>query len=383
MLQAQLLQAQKMEAIGRLAGGVAHDFNNALSVIIGYGELILQKLEPGDPLREDVEEIVEAGKRSQALTRQLLAFSRRQTLQPKTLNLNDELRELEPMLRRLLGEDIDLHLVLGEGLGSVHMDPGQFDQTIMNLTVNAREALPRGGKLIIEATKVTIDESRARMLGGIEPGAYVKVFVTDSGHGMDETVLAHLFEPFFTTKEHGTGLGLATVYGIVKQSGGHITASSQVGKGSSFEIYFPQKKKTAPQEETPPLVEHATSGRGKHVLVVEDEEAIRRLLRVVLSRLGFQVSLAASGTEALLLVEERGVHPDLLITDMVMPDMNGTKLVERLRQIEPDLKVLLMSGYPGEAAVTGQSVTRGAIFIEKPFTLEGLTDKICRILKSP
>ncbi len=374
-LQHQLVQAQKMDCIGRLAGGVAHDFNNMLSIILGYGEMILEQLRPGDPLREDVKQIVEAGKRSQALTRQLLAFSRKQTLEPEVLNVNQHLRDLEPMLKRLLGEDVDLRLVLAEGLAPVFIDAGQFDQTIMNLAVNAREAMPGGGRLTIETANVAIDELYARTHLEVTPGAYVMIAVSDSGHGMDESTLSHLFEPFFTTKEKGTGLGLATVYGIVKQSGGHIFAYSEPGKGSTFKIYLPQTQAVPPARETAPEREELI-GRGRSVLVVEDEEALRGLLRATLARLGFQVFLAANGGEAVLLVEEEGLKPDLLLTDVIMPGMSGTTLVERLRRRLPALKVLFMSGYTDEAVVSHGVLPPGSPFIQKPFTLQAMAEKI-------
>ncbi len=381
-LQAQLAQAQKLEALGRLAEGVAHDFNNMLNLILGYGELIMEKLHPGDPLRDDVKQIVEAARRSASLTQQLLAFSRKQTLQPEVLNLNDLLHNLEKMLRRLIGEDIDLQMTLAEDLAFVSIDPGQFDQVIMNLAVNARDAMPTGGKLTIETANVDIDELYAKVHPGIGPGKYVMISMTDSGCGMDETVLAHIFEPFFTTKEKGkgTGLGLATVYGIVKQSGGHIWAYSEPGKGTTFKIHLPQTQAPAKVREIS-IQEKEAIGAGMSVLVVEDEEALRRLLQLILSRLGFQVTMAANGGEALLMMEEQGLRPDLLITDVVMPGMSGAVLVERLRRSRPHLRVLFMSGYTDEAIVHHGVLDPGIPFIQKPFTLDSLAQKIRQVLK--
>jgi two-component system, cell cycle sensor histidine kinase and response regulator CckA len=382
-LQAQLTQAQKMESVGRLAGGVAHDFNNMLGIILGYGGIVMEKLHPGDPLRDDVKKIVEAGKRSAALTRQLLAFSRKQPLQPEVVNLNDLLHHFEKMLQRLIGEDIDLQMALADDLAFVLIDPGQFDQTIMNLAVNARDAMPTGGKLTIETANVDMDELCAKIHTGVLPGKYVMISMTDSGCGMDETVLAQIFEPFFTTKERGkgTGLGLATVYGIVKQSGGNIWAYSEPGQGTTIKIYLPQTL-AKPLVEEISLDEEKEISTGRRVLVVEDEEALRGLLRTILSRLGFQVFVAANGGEALLLMEEQGVKPDLLITDVVMPGMSGAVLVERLRRSQPDLKVLFMSGYTDNAIVHHGVLDPGTPFIQKPFSLKDIAEKIRQVLKS-
>ncbi len=380
-LQQQLLQSQKLESIGRLAGGVAHDFNNMLNIVIGYGEMIMQKLHPSDPLRDDVREIIEAGHRSAALTRQLLAFSRKQTLQPEVLDLNCHLRSIERMLRRLIGEDIELQMVLAEDLGRVWQDPGQFDQIIMNLAVNARDAMPTGGTLTIKTENVEVAEPCEGSLPGVLPGKYVMVSLSDSGCGMDETVRAHLFEPFFTTKEmgKGTGLGLATVYGIVKQSEGHIFVDSDVGKGTTFRIYLPQTRE-APQMREGRAREETEIGSRKRVLVVEDEEALRGLFRALLSTLGFEVVVAANGGEALLLVEEQGLRPDLLITDVVMPAMSGAVLAERLRRTSPSLKVLFMSGYTDDAISRHGVSDPGTRFVQKPFTLEELASKIRQVM---
>ena len=383
-LEEQLRQSQKLESIGRLAGGVAHDFNNMLSVILGYGEVLMQKLNPGDPLRDYVKQILEAGKRSASLTHQLLAFSRKQTLQAEVLNINDRLRNLEKMLRRLIGEDIDLQMALADNLALVLIDPGQFDQIIINLAVNARDAMPTGGKLTIATANVDIDEQFVKNHAGVVPGKYVMISMTDSGCGMDETVLAHLFEPFFTTKEKGkgTGLGLAMVYGIVKQSGGHIWAYSEPGNGSTFKIYLPPTQEKRQGQEVSITAEEDHIGAGRRVLVVEDEEALRELLQTILSRLDFEVFFAANGGEALLLVEEQDLKPDLLITDVVMPGMSGTVLVERLRSRQPDLKVLFMSGYTDKSIAPHGTLDPGMPFIQKPFTINDIAEKIRQVLKS-
>ncbi|GAB4374136.1 MAG: hypothetical protein Kow0042_18530 [Calditrichia bacterium] len=382
-LQIQLDQAQKMEAIGRLAGGVAHDFNNMLTIILGYGEIMLAKLHPDDPLRPNVAEIVEAGKRSSALTRQLLAFSRKQTLQPQVLDLNAVIQNLEKMIYRLIGEDIELNLVLSRDLAQVYADPGQIEQVIMNLVVNARDAMPQGGKLFFETANIELDDSYAKQRPGVQPGKYVMLAITDSGLGMDKETLSKIFEPFFTTKERGkgTGLGLSTVYGIVKQSGGNIWAYSEPGKGTTFKIYLPQSgakksvKKTKSDKERP-------RGQGETVLVVEDELSLRELLENMLTGLGYRVITAANGDEALHLVNEKGLKPDLLITDVVMPGMGGKALAKRLQQSHPRLKVLYMSGYTDNAIVHhGGVLITGTHFLQKPFTVRNLAVKVRQALK--
>ena len=380
--QEQLMQAQKMESIGVLAGGVAHDFNNMLGVILGYGENLLHQLHPGDPLREDVKEIVEAGKRAAALTRQLLAFSRKQPLQPEVLDLNTLVRDIAKMLKRLIGEDIDLKLSLADELDRVMADPGQIEQVILNLAVNARDAMPGGGKLTIETANVALDETYAQKHVGVHPGKYVMLAVTDTGCGMDKEVLSQIFDPFFTTKERGkgTGLGLATAYGIVKQSGGHIWAYSEPGRGTTFKIYLPQTE--AIQEPRPDAEKkEATASGGEHVLVVEDEKNLRKMMKAMLSRLGYRVSLAANGGEALLLMEEKGLKPDLVITDVVMPNMSGRDLADRLQRNQPGLKVLYMSGYTDNAVVHQGVLDPGTPFIQKPFTLRDIAEKIQAVLR--
>lgn len=339
------------------------------------------RLHSGDPLRDDVKEIVYAGKRSAALTRQLQAFSRKQTLQPEVLNLNDLLHGLEKMLHRLIGEDIDIRLTLADNLALTLIDPAQFDQIIMNLAVNSRDAMPKGGKLTIETANADIDELYAKNHLGVVPGRYVMISITDSGCGMNESTCSHIFEPFFTTKEKGkgTGLGLATVYGI-KQSGGNIWAYSEPGHGTTFKIYLPQTE-AKPQVQVVSPKEEKEVGGGSLGLVVEDEAALRGLLRAILSKLGFHVTVAANGGEALLLVEEQGLKPDLVITDVVMPTMGGGVLVERLRRNQPDLKVLFMSGYTDSAIVHHGMLDPGTHFIQKPFTLHDIKAKVQSVLR--
>ncbi|MBW1700353.1 MAG: response regulator [Deltaproteobacteria bacterium] len=381
-LQSQLLQAQRLESVGRLAGGVAHDFNNMLSVILGHAEIVHQELHPGDPLRNDVEQILKAVRSSAGLTRQLLAFGRKQTLQPEVLDLNEVVRNIEKMLRRLIGEDIALELALAGDLSCVKVDPGQIEQVIMNLAVNARDVMPTGGKLLIETSEVELDEAYAQNHAGVAPGKYVMLAMTDTGCGMDKEVLSQIFEPFFTTKEKGkgTGLGLSTAYGIVKQSGGNIWAYSEPGQGATFKIYLPVTGEQA-EARAEEAAQEERAGGGEHILVVEDEEALRKLLKAMLSRLGYKVTLAANGGEALLLVEEKGLEPDLIMTDVVMPGISGKVLSERLRQKQPDLKALFMSGYTDNAIVHHGVLDPETPFIQKPFTLRDIAEKVLAVLR--
>ncbi len=380
-LEEQLRQAQKVEAIGRLAGGVAHDFNNMLSVILGYGENLLEELPPDHPMRADVAEIVEAGRRSAGLTRQLLAFSRKQTLKPEVLDLNAVVRNLEKMLGRLIGEDIELTFGLSREPAMALADPGQIEQVIMNLAVNARDAMPRGGRLTIQTGHAELDDDYARDHVGARPGNYVLLAVADTGCGMDKETRSMLFEPFFTTKEKGkgTGLGLASVYGIVKQSGGNIWVYSEPGRGTTFKIYLPRTEAETVEKSTPVRAEKATA-EGVRILVVEDDKALRRLCERMLSRLGYRPVIAADGADALRRVEEKESPPDLLMTDVVMPDMSGPALAARLQQKWPDLKVLYMSGYTDSAIVHHGVLDPGVNFIEKPFTARDLADKVQRVL---
>ena len=380
----QLQQAQKLESIGRLAGGLAHDFNNILSVILGYGTSVLAQLPADSPLREDIEEIVKAGERAAALTRQLLAFSRKQTWQPKLLNLNDLVRNLDRMLRRLVEEDISLELSLDENLAPVLADPGLLEQALVNLVVNACDAMPEGGCLHISTAGTRLDETYASTHSDVVPGNYVVLAVSDTGHGMTPEVMAHIFEPFFTTKEkgRGTGLGLSTVYGIVKQSGGHISVYSEVGKGATFKIYLPEAQ-GVPAPAASPLTSLAPGEGTEHILVVEDDEAVRKLTTDFLSWLGYQVTAAENGAEALAIVNEQGINPDLVLTDVIMPTMNGKELVDRLRQERPHQKVIYMSGYTEKVIARTIHLDPNTLLIDKPFNLNDLAAKIHQLVGRP
>jgi PAS domain S-box-containing protein len=379
----QMRQSQKMEAIGRLAGGVAHDFNNLLTVIKGYTELLLDGYAEHDPRRAEVEEVRKAADRAGALTRQLLAFSRQQVLAPKTLNVNEVVRSMDGLLRRLLGENIELSTVLGQDVGQVRADPGQLEQVIMNLAINARDAMPRGGKLTIGTANTEIDEMGAREHPTIVPGAHVLVAVSDTGQGMDAETQAHIFEPFFTTKEQGkgTGLGLSTVYGIVKQSGGDIWVYSEMGVGTTFKVYLPRVD--APAENMPGLARAPRRVVGSEtIMLVEDEAGVRALVRKFLERSGYHVLEASSGDEALREAEKHAGHISLLLTDVVLPRMSGSELARRLVEARPDTRVLYMSGYTDDAIVHHGVLSEGAAFLQKPFTADALARKIRDILDS-
>ncbi len=380
-LEEQLRHAQKMESIGRLAGGVAHDFNNVLTAINGYAELMLQDIGPGDPLRASLDEIRKAGDRAAELTRQLLAFSRSQMIQPRDLDLNSLVRDDTNMLKRLLGEDIELVTILDPELGYIRADAGQIHQVILNIAVNARDAMPHGGKLTIETRNVTIDEERVRVDPSLRQGAYVKLFMSDTGVGMDPETQSHIFEPFFTTKEQGkgTGLGLSLVYGIVRQSGGSISASSEPGHGTTFRIYLPRIEERA--AEVPVKRAEPESARGSEtVLVAEDEEMVRKLTCQVLRGYGYQVIEAANAGEALLACEKYEGRIHLLIADVVMPRMGGRELADRLRRLRPEILVLYMSGYTDDAVVRRGFLDPGMSFIPKPFTPRVLAEKVRAIL---
>jgi two-component system cell cycle sensor histidine kinase/response regulator CckA len=381
-MEEQFHQSQKLESIGRLAGGVAHDFNNMLNVILGYGELMLTKLQEPDPLLEYVREMVAAGKRAATVTRQLLAFSRKQTLQPRVLDLNDIIRNLEKMLGRLIGEDIQLTTNLNEDLDRVEVDPGQIEQVIMNIAVNARDAMPQGGMLTIETRNVVLDDQYAQDHTEVEPGDYVVLAMTDNGSGMDEATRKRLFEPFFTTKEigKGTGLGLATVYGIITQSKGYIWVYSEPGEGTAFKIYFPCTTNLENITNVTAEVEEIR-GNGQTILVVEDEASLRKLCAAVLKKAGYDVFAAANGGEALLLIEEKKVRPDLIISDVVMPGMSGKVLVDRLRKTLPRIRVLFMSGYTDDAIVQYDVQGSGMPFMEKPFNTTTLVNKVGALLR--
>ncbi len=380
-MEERLLQAQKMEVVGRLAGGVAHDFNNILTAMTGYATFVLEALPPGAPEREDVQQILDLTQRAANLTRQLLAFSRRQIIEQRVINLNDLILNLDKMLRRLIGEDIELVVLPGEGLARVKADAGQIEQVIVNLAVNARDAMPEGGKLIIQTANVTVDEQFARIHLGSEPGAYVMLSVTDTGVGMTDEVKAHLFEPFFTTKEpgKGTGLGLATVYGIVKQHGGNIHADSEPGKGTTFTIYLPAVEAEA--ERLPRRDEEGFIPGGKEtVLVVEDEALVRAALVRTLKEQGYRVLEAANGEEALHIAREHAGEIHLLLTDVVMPQMGGKELSERIAAIHPRIKTLFVSGYTDDAMVQRGILEPGIAFLHKPFTAGALARKVRQVL---
>ncbi len=381
-LEQQVIQAQKMEAVGRLAGGVAHDFNNILTAITGYTDLLLADLPPDDPLREDVNEIHRAAQRAAALTQQLLAFSRRQVMQPSVLALNALVADIEKLLKRLLGEDITLETALDPAAGHVRADPSQLQQVLMNLAVNARDAMPRGGRITIETGDVQLDEAYAAEHRGVSPGRYALLAVSDTGTGMTEDVRSHLFEPFFTTKEmgKGTGLGLATVYGIVKQSGGHIWVYSEVGQGTSMKIYLPRVDAPIEPVERPARPARRRAGGSETILLVEDETAVRGVARQLLERQGYTVLEASNGHAALALCEERQAGIDLLLTDVVMPGMSGRELADRLAPRYPRLRVLFMSGYTDDAIVRHGMLQPGLHYVQKPFRTEALLDKIREVL---
>ncbi|MBV9072484.1 MAG: PAS domain S-box protein [Acidobacteria bacterium] len=379
-LEEQLRQSQKMEAVGRLAGGVAHDFNNLLTVIKGYSELMLEDLGSADPLRSEVDEIRKAADRAASLTRQLLAFSRQQVLAPKVLDLNSVIGNMDKLLHRLLGEDIALFTMLEPGLGRVKADPGQIEQVIMNLAVNARDAMPKGGKLTIETSNADLDAEYTREHAVVKPGSYVMIAVTDTGMGMTPKVKARIFEPFFTTKEvgKGTGLGLSTVYGIVKQSGGFVWVYSEVGMGSSFKIYLPRVD--APAEATSSNINLPVRRGNETVLLVEDEDGVRALVRHVLHKHGYDVLEARNAGEALLMCERHQGDINMLLTDVVLEQMGGCELAERLLKVRPQMKVLYVSGYTDDAIVNHGVLKAGTAFLQKPFTTEALARKVRSVL---
>ena len=380
-LEEQLLQAQKLESVGRLAGGIAHDFNNMLTAINGYSDLTLRQLPEDHKVRRNIEEIKKAGERSAQLTNQLLAFSRRQMLHPEVVNLNEVLSDTTQILRRVIGEDVELITDLDPAVGSVKVDPGQLSQIIMNLAVNARDAMPDGGKLTIKTENSFIAPDQAAAVTGLLPGAYVNLSVSDNGTGIDDSDLQHIFEPFFTTKDvgKGTGLGLSTVYGIVRQSGGGISVTSEVGEGTTFDLYLPRVAEESAAEAE--VVEQYELPIGPEtILLVEDEDAVRSLLNEVLQACGYDVLTASNGQAALEICEKASKAIDLLITDVVMPQMGGRELAERLSRILPDLPVLFVSGYTDDALVRESLVDADVNFIQKPFTLEGVSRKIRSLL---
>jgi signal transduction histidine kinase len=381
--QSQLAQAQKMEAIGLLAGGIAHDFNNLLMVIMGRSDLRLLTLKPEDPVRQDLELIRQTGRRAAELTRQLLAFSRKQVLQPKTLSLNAVVEGLAAMLQRVIGEDIDLRTSLDPSLGPVQADPGQIDQVIMNLAVNARDAMLGGGQLIIETSNVELDAASLRGRVGVRPGPHVMLAVTDTGSGMDGATRARIFEPFFTTKGvgKGTGLGLSTVHGIINQSGGTIWVYSEPGKGTTFKIYLPRTtgaiEDNGPDADTAPLASGSET-----ILLVEDEQALRELVRDLLRARGYPVLEAADGVEALEVARRHG-RIDLLLTDVIMPRMGGPELAKRLVDVQPNIKVLYMSGYTDRGVVHHGVLDPEASFLQKPVAMEVVARRVREVLDAP
>jgi PAS domain S-box-containing protein len=381
-LQEQLRQSQKMEAIGKLAGGVAHDFNNLLTVIHGYSELLLDNLDQNSRLRQDVLEIMNASDRASSLTQQLLAFSRKQVLQPKVLDLNVHVSSVDKMLRRMIGENIELTSLLAKDLKRIKADPGQIEQVIFNLAINAKDAMPNGGKLTIETANVILDESYARSRIGVTPGHYVMLSVSDTGMGMRPEVKEQIFEPFFTTKEKGkgTGLGLSTVYGIIQQSSGNIWVYSEPGVGTTFKVYLPTIEEGT--ESLKPTSIPTESKQGfETILLVEDEEMVRKLARTVLQKNGYTVLEASNGEEALRIVQGQNGNPiHLMVTDVVMPGMSGRQLADRLLPLRPEMKVLYMSGYTDDAIVHHGVLDPGIAYIQKPFAPDALASKVRQIL---
>ena len=384
-LEQQLQQSQKMEAVGRLAGGIAHDFNNLLMVISGYSEFLLDRLGPDPALRGPAQEIAGASQRASSLTRQLLAFSRKQMLAPKILDLNEVVTENLKMLTRVIGEDIDLVMVPAAVLGSVRADAGQIDQVIMNLAVNARDAMPTGGKLTIETSNVSLDEEYVRFHAPLRPGDYVMLSISDTGQGMDSETQSHIFEPFFTTKgTKGTGLGLSTVYGIIKQSGGYIWVSSEAGKGTTFKIYLPRVAERAETVAQVIASEEAvpTEPGTETILLAEDEANLRYLARQFLEKQGYKVIEAADGAAAMqIAVAHEGVI-HLLLTDVIMPGMNGRELAQRISEIRPQTKILYMSGYTENVIGHDGTLDAGVRLLQKPFTLRDLKSKVREVLDS-
>ena len=376
-LEEQYRQAQKMEAIGQLAGGVAHDFNNLLTAIAGYTDLVCQDLPPDDPRRQDLEEVRRAADRAAALIRQLLAFSRRQLLQPLVLDVNEVVRGMAKMLQRLIGEDVRLGTRLAHDIPGVHADPGRLEQVIMNLAVNARDAMPGGGELTIETSAVRLDAPYAASHPEVRPGRYVLLAISDSGEGMTEDVQAHVFEPFFTTKGpgKGTGLGLATVYGIMKQSGGHVAAYSEVGRGTTMKVYLPVAE--SPAEAATEAVAEAPSPTGSEtILLVEDDDGVRRLAREILQRQGYNVLLARDGAEAVALCHGHRGGIELMVSDVVMPGMGGAESAELIRRLRPAIKVLFMSGYADRAVTEHRVLDADTPYLQKPFTPALLARKV-------
>jgi signal transduction histidine kinase/CheY-like chemotaxis protein len=384
-LEEQLRQSQKMEAIGALAGGIAHDFNNLMTAVIGYSDLLKMRMQRDDPLLGDLDQIRRAGERAASLTGQLLAFSRKQVLQPQVLDINHVISDTEKMLRRIIGEHIDLVTIPGAALGRVSADPNQVQQVLLNLAVNGRDAMPRGGKLTIETGNVYLDGACARRRVDVEPGAYVLLAVSDTGCGMDAETVSHIFEPFFTTKEkgRGTGLGLATVYGIIKQSGGHIWVYSEPGKGSTFKIYLRRLDKSAASEAGPSCAWEGALPGTETVLLVEDDEQVRNMAKKGLSLHGYDVIAAGNGEEALKVLEAHEGPVRILVTDVVMPGLSGGELALRIASTHPEMKILYVSGYTDSAIVHHGVLEAGVSFLQKPFTPGALARKVREVLDGP
>jgi signal transduction histidine kinase len=379
-----LRQAQKMEAIGQLAGGVAHDFNNVLGVILGYGEMLVQSLPAGGRDHDRATQILQATARGASLTRQLLTFSRQQPMEARVLDLASSVGHIESMLKRLIGENIDVSIVSDGRVGRVKADPTQIEQVIMNLVINARDAMPDGGRLIVETSSVEIDAEYAASHPDARPGPHVMLAVSDNGSGMSVETLSHIFEPFFTTKElgRGTGLGLATVYGIVRQSGGHLAVYSEVGRGTSFKIYLPRVVEAAEEAQAATRSEAARTGQ-ETILLIEDEDGLREVLVEQLQEGGYTV---VTGTDAEAALEAAERHPDpihLVIADVVLPKTSGGSVVKRLRARRPDVRVLFMSGYTRSAAAQNGPIDAGEAFLQKPFSLDTLLQKVREVLDRP
>ncbi|HYK40013.1 MAG TPA: PAS domain S-box protein [Candidatus Eremiobacteraceae bacterium] len=380
-LEGQLQQSRRMEAVGRLAGGIAHDFNNLLTIIKGYTELAVQRKDLPTPVRADIEHIDDASERAAGLVRQLLAFSRKQVLQPKNLDLNAIVLGLEKLLRRLIGEDIEMKTIVSAGLGTIKADPAQVEQVLMNLVVNARDAMPQGGRMIVETSNVDLDKTYASEHVSVKPGRYVMLAVSDSGTGMSPETIAHIFEPFFTTKggTKGTGLGLATVYGIVKQSGGYIWVYSEPEKGSTFKVYFPRVDEQAEKDSHKRRDEKAERG-SETVLLVEDDDAVRELAEVILKAQGYTVICADGPKQAQEIAEKRADEIDLVLTDVIMPMMSGRELVKKLTARNSKMRVLYMSGYTDNVIAQGGVLEEGLAFLQKPFTPRALRQKVREVL---
>jgi two-component system, cell cycle sensor histidine kinase and response regulator CckA len=382
ILEDQFRQAQKMEAVGRLAGGVAHDFNNLLMVISGYAEILLEHTASNDVLYLKVAAIQQAADRATTLTRQLLAFSRKQLLELKVVDINAIVKEIERLLRPLIGENTELLTRLASGLGKTRADAGQIEQVIMNLVVNAKDAMPEGGKITIHTANVNADDSPRREYGHIQPGLYIMLSIADTGHGMDKETQARIFEPFFTTKEKGkgTGLGLSTVYGIVKQTGGYVFVQSELNRGTTFRIYFPRVPDGTDSIESP-LVSRAGTGGSETVLLVEDDESLRQLVRETLEAKGYKVLEADNGEAALRIACAHPGSIDMLITDVVMPGMSGRELAKELGASHPQSRILFLSGYTEDTIVHHGVLPPGTVFLQKPFTLQSLASKVREVLE--